>query len=316
VTDIVDQALTLWDMTGAKYRFVAGRENLVYCVFHDGERHALRLKRPGYRERKELASELDWMAEMARAGLSVPTPRLSKSRNRLEQVGGHFVDVITWLPGTPLGQSRAPLQLADPERVFSDLGAEMARLHLACDAWTAPEGFTRCTWDIAGLLGRAPLWGRFWENPMLDTATCLMLRDFRTEATQELSRLDLDAGLIHADLVPENVLIDGTKLRIIDFDDGGYGFRLFDVATALLKHRADPKYPALKQALLGGYLSVRPLDMAQLDLFLALRAVTYVGWIISRMDEPGSPERNRRFIQDAQELCGAWRARYNVNQEG
>ena len=316
MTDPVDQALALWGMSGADCNFIAGRENRVYKVVHEGASYALRFKRPGYRELAELTSELDWLAEMARAGLRVPAPRRSRAGKLLESFDGHFADLITWLGGSPLGRSREPLTLADPVQTFFDLGAEMARLHLACDSWTVPPGFNRCRWDAKGLLGAAPLWGRFWENPTLDAPTEGILRDFRSQAARALAELKLDTGLIHADLVRENVMIEGTELHLIDFDDGGYGYRLFDVATALLKNRAEPNYPALKQALLEGYLSVRHLDMTHLDLFLALRAVTYVGWIVPRMDEPGSPTRNTRFINDAQELCSAWLAQNAAHQGG
>ena len=309
MTDPVEQALALWDMTGAACRFVAGRENRVYKVRHGDRAYALRFKRPGYRDLAELTSELDWLAAMARAGLGVPAPRPSRNGRLLECIDGQFVDLITWLSGTPLGHSRDPLTLPDPARTFSDLGAHMARLHLACDAWVMPEGFTRCRWDAEGMLGKAPLWGRFWENPTLDGPTRAMLLGFRSQAARTLAALDLDTGLIHADLVRENVIVDGSDLRLIDFDDGGFGYRLFDVATALLKNRAEPNYAALKKALLGGYLGIRPLDMTQLDLFLALRAVTYVGWIVPRMDEPDAAVRNTRFIRDARDLCGAWLAR-------
>jgi len=312
MTDPVELALAVWGMRGADCTFVAGRENRVYKVTHDGAAYALRFKRPGYRDLEELTSELAWMAEMARAGLSVPAPRLSREGRLLEELDGHYVDLITWLGGRPLGRSRDPLQLPDAAGTFRNLGAIMARMHSACDAWTPPFGFTRCRWDSEGLLGDAPLWGRFWENPTLDAGTSAMLRDFRSQAARALAALDLDTGLIHADFVRENVMIDGPALHLIDFDDGGYGYRLFDVATALLKNRAEPTYPALKQALLEGYQSVRPLDMTHLDLFLALRAVTYVGWIVPRMEEDGSPMRNTRFVKDAQELCSAWLAQMAI----
>ena len=182
----------------------------------------------------------------------------------------------------------------------------MARFHLACDAWDRPSGFKRCLWDAEGLLGDSPRWGRFWDNPTLDVITRDLLTEFRKKARYDLAALSLDTGLIHADLVRENVLLDGDTLRLIDFDDGGFGYRLFDVATALLKNRGEPNYSALQKALLDGYQSVRPLDMEPLDLFLALRAVTYVGWIVPRMEERGAQVRNTRFIKDAQDLCGAY----------
>ena len=37
-------------------------------------------------------------------------------------------------------------------------------------------------------------------------------------------------------------MVDGTTMQMIDFDDGGFGYRLFDIATALLKHRDAPDF--------------------------------------------------------------------------
>lgn len=308
MTDLARQALTRWNMEQAACRFVAGRENQVYRVTGDRGDFALRIRRPGLRDRAELLSELHWLQAMKSAGLSVPRPEPSASGALLETIGGHHVDMVDWLGGRPMGQSRAPLDLADPQAVFRTLGQEMARLHEASDAFPLPQGFRRLSWDRAGLVGETPVWGRFWENPALDPDTRKLMERFRDRARQALARLDgrLDYGLIHADLVRENVLVDGDALRLIDFDDGGHGFRLFDVATALLKNRGQPGYPDLQSALLEGYISVRALDMDQLGLFMGLRAATYLGWIVPRMGEDGAAARNAGFIADARHLCGAY----------
>ena len=55
--------------------------------------------------------------------------------------------------------------------------------------------------------------------------------------------------------------------QLIDFDDSGFGFRLFDIATTLLRNRTEPDYAGLKNALLNGYLSVCTLDFARFDLY-------------------------------------------------
>jgi Ser/Thr protein kinase RdoA (MazF antagonist) len=298
-------ALALWGLEDAECSFVAGRENRVYRVQSATKDYALRIKRPGYRDADELTSELDWLAAMGRAGLHVPTPRPSLQGHLLEPLGDGYVDLIDWMPGRPLGKSRAPLELIDRTAVFRALGAEMARLHAACDAWPRPAGFRRCRWDIDGLLGEAPLWGRFWDNPALDTPTRHLFLQFRQAARDRLVHAlgNLDTGLIHADLVRENVLLDGLEIRLIDFDDGGFGFRQFDLATVLLKNLAEPDYPALRAALIAGYHSQRPLDLSLLDLFLILRALTYVGWIVPRIQEDGGAERNSRYIEEARGLC-------------
>ncbi|WP_297768977.1 phosphotransferase [uncultured Roseovarius sp.] len=122
-----------------------------------------------------------------------------------------------------------------------------------------------------------------------DRTLFLALRD-QAIATLKNIGDDLDYGLIHADPVRENIMLDGDRLQLIDFDfdfdfdDGGFGFRLFDIATALLKNLTEPDYPDLRVALTEGYTSRRPIDLRVLDLFIALRSATYVGWIMTRMD--------------------------------
>lgn len=298
-------ALAPWGLQDAPVSFVAGRENRVFRVRSHAGDFALRLKRPGYRSDAELLSELQWLQAMDRSGLHVPRPQTSREGRLLEVIDGQRADLLSWLPGRPMGASREPLALEDAETVFHRLGRETARLHDACDRWERPAGFTRCAWDVDGLLGDEPVWGRFWENPTLDAPTRELLERFRATACRVLlQRADtLDQGLIHADLVRENVMVDVERIGMLDFDDGGFGFRLFDVATTLLKNLAEPNYAGLRAALLAGYAQVRLLDLELLDLFIALRAVTYVGWIVPRMGEDGSVARNCRFIDTARELC-------------
>lgn len=305
---VVASALERWGLYGATATFVAGRENRVFHVHTDEGDFALRLKRPGYRSRVEQRSELQWLVAMRKAGLSVPQPVASLSGALLETVAGLDADLIGWLPGQPLGRTGAPLSQPDAPALFHRLGAEIARLHNACDNWTPPDGFARHHWNAEGLVGDAPLWGRFWDNPTLDAPTRQMLIRFRDLARAELDRLadTLDYGLIHADLVRENVLVDGPAIRIIDFDDGGFGYRLFDIATALIKNLAEPGFDLLKAALLAGYRDHRPLEDRPLELFMALRAATYVGWIVPRMEDEGAPARNARFLSQARQLCARY----------
>ena len=301
------EALARWGWTDASCAFVAGRENRVYRVRSGSFEAALRLRRPGYRSRTEIMSELEWMAALADAGITVPAPVASSGGRWVEEMEGTLADAVTWLDGIPLGVTGKPLRMADRAGTFARLGCALARVHAASDAWRPPSGFQRTAWDRDGLLGDAPVWGRFWENPHLDTETRDLLVAFRRAASDDLDALEApDFGLIHADPVRENVLLHGDEVRLIDFDDGGFGYRLFDCATALAKNRHEPDLAHLRAALLDGYRSERPLDDTALPLFLALRAATYLGWIVPRMGEPGARERLSRFVGDARHWCGAY----------
>ena len=298
MSDIVEKALRQWGMTGARCKLVASRENAVYEVSDARGRFALRLHRQGYRSDAELRSELAWMAAVAEGGLSVPSPTRTVGGEYLAHIDGIQVDFLTWLKGRTLGDALASCVRVDRRSLFFALGREMARLHQVSDAWSPPQFFDRVHWDRDGLLGQAPLWDRFWENPELTAADRDLSERFRHAASDKLEEIGptLEYGLVHADLVAGNVLVDGNALRLIDFDDGGFGYRLFDVATALLKLMSMADYPQLQNGLIEGYHSIRPLDVAALDLFLALRSATYVGWNITRMGEADGTARNNGFI--------------------
>jgi Ser/Thr protein kinase RdoA (MazF antagonist) len=308
---IVKSALECWGLSGADHSLIAARENAVYKVTTPNGPVALRLHRQGYRTDAELWSELAWMEALADGGISVPSPIASISGEMLCQIDGVQVDVLTWLSGSTLESVIATLALTDRASLLFKLGKEMAKLHNVSDAWKPPEGFIRCIWDRNGFLGDAPVWGKFWDDLALQPNDRQLFLELRNKATRDLTLLenDLDYGLIHADLVTANVMVANDVLHLIDFDDGGFGFRIFDVATTLLKFREDSDFQSLKKNLTEGYRSIRSLDFVALDLFMALRAATYVGWNIARIEEDGARDRIARIMRNARNLAESYVSR-------
>ncbi len=317
---LLDKALSRWGLNpDTEVTLLADRENRVYRLdppsrnietFNEISPSILRVHRRNFRKDSEVRSELQWMAHLSQQGLIVPLPIPSENEVLFETIDGHQVNRLSWLNGTPLGETNQPLALKDRGVTFYNIGQTMARLHQISDDWELPENFTRQHWNHDGLLGEQPLWDRFWENPQLSVHQRNILNDARHKASQVLKAKakTLDYGLIHADMVRENILLSDKGTQLLDFDDGGFGFRLFDVATALFKNRSEPDYLDLEQALITGYHSLRPLDMQELRLFTLLRSFTYVGWIMSRMSENGSQQRSDRFIATATELAEGYLA--------
>ncbi|ANM12975.1 MULTISPECIES: phosphotransferase enzyme family protein [unclassified Rhizobium] len=316
------QALQLWDLADQTPKLLKFRENAVFQVrLADGKPAALRLHRPGYHDDRALASELQWMAALEAGGLHVPAPIPALDGNNLVRLpatpafASQHADIVSWMSGEELGQSGAPL-CHSPDRIetiFGWLGEAMAELHTISDRWTPPASFTRPAWDFDGLLGDSPLWGRFWDCPGLTSETAAQLEDLRLLLGEKLRLVEqagLDYGLIHADLVRENVLIAAHGVELIDFDDAGYGWRMFDIATALLRNRREPCYDLIRSALIAGYRRRRPLSDAALEtlpLFLLLRSLTYIGWVGARPDMPDAQRRVTRYIKEVQELATAIR---------
>ena len=261
------QALPLWNLPpSTKIILLAQRENRVYRLDVPNEPPTvLRIHRQHYRTDSELNSELQWMAYLFEQGMVVPQPIPTVNGILIEIVDGYQVDRLSWLEGKPLGQAGKVLVLEGRQLTFHNIGQCMARLHTLSDSWTLPANFTRAHWDAEGLLGEQPLWGRFWENPNLSAAQRATLEAVRTQLQELLSTQGstLDYGLIHADMVGENVLVQDSQPYLLDFDDSGFGFRLFELATTLFKIRSEPDYETLEAALLAGYRSERPLETHQ-----------------------------------------------------
>ena len=89
-------------------------------------------------------------------------------------------------------------------------------------------------------------------------------------------------GLVHADIRLANLLADDGHVRVIDFDDCGFAWFMYDFATTVSFMEDHPRVPELREAWLEGYRSVAPLDAAdeaELDTFVMLRRLLLVAWI-------------------------------------
>src|SRR5262245_8395273 len=149
------------------------------------------------------------------------------------------------------------------ERYFELLGALEASMHEQSAAWRPPAGFTRHHVDRDGLMGDAPFWGPFWDHAALtpgERALFIATRDRLRRALDRYGRNAATYGVIHADLHPDNVLVGGGALTVIDFDDAAFGWHLYDIAVALFHQQRQAGFEALFQAFVRGYRTRRDLS--------------------------------------------------------
>ncbi|KEP69722.1 aminoglycoside phosphotransferase [Thioclava dalianensis] len=304
-------ALQAWDADKTAPRLVSHRENIVFdASLNGGRRIALRLHRPGYQERAAIEAELNWCAALAARGLPVPRPVPSRTGTLTVQAGPRLASCVDWLDGTPIGAGDQPLgpDAASVARDARALGRLIAQLHNATDAHP-PAPFPRPVWDAEGLLGETPLWGRFWEHPALTPPQRDCLGQARALAADTLKAVT-DFGPIHADILRENVLKTDRGLALIDFDDCGTGYRLYDLGTALIQGWGDPLWAAQVAGLTEGYRSQRSLPDDQIRLLpvlVALRGFASAGWIVTRAT--GDDSRQMSYVRRALAL-----AQHVINQ--
>ncbi len=305
-----EEAAAQWG--GRPLRLIGQRENAVYeLLLGNGARAALRLHRVAYQREDAIAAELRWCAGLAAQGLPVPPPVPTPDGALTVRLStGRLASVTAWIAGEALGATSTPLAGPVDRHValHRALGALLAAVHDATDA-APPDPFPRPRWDVEGLVGEAPLWGRFWDHPAASAADAANLRAVRTLLRTRLTALrneGADTGPIHADVLRENVLVNGPSLSLIDFDDCGTGFRPYDLGTALLANWQEPARDALRDALIAGYATRRPVDPATVDLMTLARACASVGWTIPRLapDDPIHKSHIARAIRLARPILG------------
>lgn len=295
------QALALYG-TGpeAVLTFVKHRENYVFKVESEAGSYALRLHRSGYRTDAELLEELGLLGALAAGGVSVPRPRLTAAGEpfcRIPDEHGdvHQVDMLEWVADAePLGEVGAAFtgqQAVDPA-AFRALGVLVAELHQKASTLQQQTPSVRPVWDVAGLVGGADA---VWGDPRRAFHDGAAGRE-AVERAMAWLEAELGAygkssdryGPIHADLTPENVLVLDGRMTLIDFDDSGEGYYLFDLATAAFFYLPHPRFDDVVSSLLIGYNSVRPLSAEDLALWrpmLLARGLTYLAWAADRVGD-------------------------------
>lgn len=301
---IARTALRNWSIPNPRLQLLSLSENAVFRVASGGRPvAALRIHRPGYHDLDELNSECLWTQALQDAGVEAPLAIPTKDGRfyAAAPVPGaneaRFVGLVEWVEGATLRSAIAEAQgFGAVRRHFQALGRIAARIHNQAGGWRPPAGFRRPALDAEGLLGERPLWGPFWEHPALAAEQ----RRLMLEARRKLHKALTDYGgapqrygLIHADLHPENVLADGDRLTVIDFDDAGYGWHAYELAVAVYHHLDHPNFNAIVAALAAGYREVRPLGSREVDAmphFLTIRSLARLGWVGQRPDLDPSEE--------------------------
>jgi Ser/Thr protein kinase RdoA (MazF antagonist) len=307
-------ALERWELDVASLTPIKVRENAVFRIdLRSGGRAVLRVHRHGYHSDAALDSEFTWLRALESAGIRVPRAIRSRRARDFEVVAipgteaARQIDVFEWIDGCQLGSIESGVCGGDTgvARQYFEIGTIAARMHNHTAGWRRPPDFRRHAWDREGLVGEQPLWGRFWELAALTDAQRTLLVHARAMMGEDLEALGTGTdhyGLIHADLVPENVLIDGDRVCVIDFDDAGFGWHVFELATSLYFIDGDGLFETARDALIRGYRIERPLSDETIDrlpLFLAARGTTYLGWVHTRRDTETARELTPFLVERA-----------------
>ena len=301
LSDVVDNIETFGPVATAQFgihaagplELLSHRENAVFRVDDagSGKRYVLRVHRPGYQTPASIRSELAWMAALREAGVDTPAALPGVDGEWVQSVAIDAIaapfdcDVLYWIEGVPPGET----DLAETYRLVGSINAKM---HRHVQGWTPPGDFERQVWDEDGLVGGDPLWGRFADLEALSDDQRALLSAARGAVRQRLMAYGKTPdryGLIHADVLPDNILVTADGPMVIDFDDCGFGWYLYDYATCVSFHEGAESFAAVHDGWVAGYRGVAPLPPsfeAEALTFRLARFIVILGWLHGRRDTP------------------------------
>ena len=250
---------------------------------------------------KDLPFFLALMEHLAARGINCPQPVKNKQGEVLGEVAGRPAALVTFLEGMWMRRADA--------KHCAAVGEALAKLHLA------GADFRMTRQNALSVEGWRPL-----------VAACRERADgvqtgLRATIEDELAFLEknwpqhLPAGVIHADLFPDNVFFLGDKLSgLIDFYFACTDMLAYDVAICLNAWCFEPdfSYNVTKgRALLSSYAKVRALGDAEREAlpllargaalrFLLTRLVDWLNVPPGALVRPKSPQeyfRKLRFHQ-------------------
>jgi Ser/Thr protein kinase RdoA (MazF antagonist) len=280
-------ALGAYNLPGAQITPLRIFNNAVFQVDGGhGQRYVLRLHRPGYRSISHTCSELRYLQALRwDTGLVVPEPVYTRQGELVTVISGDGVDtslhcdVLTWLDGVACGRTTE----LGPRAVYK-LGEVLGRLHLHAQHFIPPPDFDLPCWDADGLFTSVsphkpgPVAGLFApEDTALFAKTEAQVRALFHHLGHDAAQF----GIIHADFILMNCQFSHGRVQVLDFDDCGFGYFLYDMCPLLGNLQNSAQYATLLRAFLAGYRSVRPLDPeheAHIDLLIAARHATTILW--------------------------------------
>lgn len=189
--------------------------------------------------------------------------------------------------------------------LYRELGRAAAVMRTRAVEWLPAHrelAAHRIAWDWDATFG--PRWNNYYGRHYWDADSTLSQQDIATlDAAAAVMHRRLEAfgcdpsryGLVHTDLRMGNLLVDGDRLTVLDFDDCGMGWYLFDIAgmVGFAEHRGD--LHAVLAEILKGYESVWKLDedeRREIPTFILMRRIGLLQALMYHITnaEPGSNE--------------------------
>ncbi|MCA1951788.1 MAG: homoserine kinase [Hyphomicrobiales bacterium] len=249
-----------------------GVENSNYLIETGGGRYILTLYEKRVK-REEIPFFLGLMGHLADRGINCPLPVKAHDGQALRVLAGRPAAIVTFLEGVSYRRPSVAHCGA--------LGAALAGLH------EAARGFGMSRANALSVAGWRPLAEAAGERaesiaPGLATAIRTELADLEVHWPRNLEK-----GIIHADLFPNNVLFVGDQLSgLIDFYFAAEDAFAYDLAICLNAWCFEPDFSfnlTKGRAMIAGYRARRALNRAEIEALPILCRGAAMRFLLTRL---------------------------------
>jgi Ser/Thr protein kinase RdoA (MazF antagonist) len=269
-------------------------ENTTYLVrYPDATKAILRIGRLGYHTHDEVATELLWMTRLAQTtDLVIPQAIPGTDGQQVQSISHPQTGALHHCVMFEFVEGISPDKLSRQQFIdqFQKLGEITALLHLDVLSWPESASLSRASWDYDDLVGPEARLSSWEMSPCLGRQDRSIIKQALAVVRSRLAAYGKSPsryGLIHSDLRCANLLVNGGQTALIDFDDSGFGYFMYDFGAAVTFIEDHPDIRQLLKAWVRGYRRHRPLghdDVDEIKTFVLLRRICIHGWTVSHWE--------------------------------
>ena len=265
-----------------------------YSFIKHDKPYVLRLIQCGASQTGQIRAEMDWVSYLADQDICVMRPLRADNGAVVlaaeEHGESYALSACAMAEGQPWDKNNPALW---NETVFYQWGKAMGDIHRATKDYNPPDGADKrreYTNMVGGGVNAFPSVRKTAET--LDNEITALPKDIHSY------------GLIHYDLGPNNFLIDGERITVIDFDDCTYAWYALDIGSALylglwLGRRDDAGHDFTNDIIryfLKGYLSANDLDnfwLSKIPMFMRLCQIAKFSYTYQSEDPEDEHQKER-----------------------
>ena len=284
--EIAENAIKQYNINVCSMDFIAQSGSTIYKVKSaSGDDYCLRLYASvnnalgeEWTSRQSINSMLQWTHALSKdkPNITIPCPVLNASNELITNIDGMLCTVENWLEG-----EQKPYFVTEQDA--ANVGILLAHLHEHASSWKIPKNFQRPSFDSNCINETLAALEKTSLDFSKDCINALKLGANKViELLNTYERTSKTWGIIHADIIPPNLLYYENEIRPIDFGACGLGHFLWDIATTM------PFVPLqYREILLNAYSTVFSLPDNYIELiegfFIACR-LQVLGFFINLPD--------------------------------